>query len=317
MTPRRKRSWLFWEWLGAVVLGVLPDTPSVNRLYARIAYWLYNHRWPDLSRPVTFNEKMIRLKLSDEARAPIRARITDKEFVKDHVTRIAGPGHVVPTLAVLKSARDIDAFSFPLPCIVKPTHSSQEVMTFATAQPSLAERRRLKYWLQKSYFPANREPNYKALDHKLIVEPIIGGAFGAIDDVKVFCFFGEPRLVQVDRGRFLGRHSRDFYDIRGQYLPIAIKYPSAGQPFAYAGELDEILRLARLLTQGFSFLRADFYIHGGKVLVGELTSFPSNCVQSIKPAEADVIVARALDERELDITPDLFRGLPPPTIAAH
>lgn len=317
MTPKRKRSWLFWEWLGAVALGVLPDHPRVNSLYAHIAYWLFNQRrWPDLKNPVTFNERMILLKLSDEARTPIRTRITDKEFVKVHVAEIIGPGRCVPTLAILRTARDIDQFDFPLPCVVKPTHSSQEVMAFETRQPDPSERRKLKYWLQKSYFPANREPNYKGLDHKLIVEPIVGGSFGALDDIKVFCFFGEPRLIQVDRGRFLGRHSRDFYDVRGQFLPIAIKYPSAGQPFAYARELDEVLRFARALSRGFTFLRVDFYVDHGNVLVGELTSFPSNCVQSIKPAEADAIVAKALEHPGFEIGPDLFRGLPEPTIGS-
>jgi hypothetical protein len=271
-------------------------------------YFFYNHyTFPNLSQPRYFNEKLINLKISDEARDPLRARVTDKELVKQHVTAMFGPGYVTPTLGIIRRARDVDSYSFPLPCVVKPTHSSQEVMCFTDRQPNDEERRTLKYWLKKSYFKANREPNYRHLEHKLIVEPILGGAFGGIEDVKVLCFHGKPKLIQVDHARY-GEHRRDYFDIKGRALPVTMRKQAANLPFPFPEKLGEILAMSEKLSAGFSFIRADFYVVDERILVGELTSFPTNCTVPFQPLSADLIIARLFDEPDLEISPATFAG---------
>lgn len=307
MAPKRNQSWLVGEWIATVIFGVLPDTRIVNDFLSRIFYFFYNrYKFPNLSNPRYFNEKLINLKISDEARDPLRARVTDKELVKEHVTAMFGPGYVVPTLAVIRSTHDIDTYVFPLPCVVKPTHSSQEVMCL-DRQPNDEERRTLKYWLRKSYFKANREPNYRHLEKKLIVEPVLGGAFGGIEDVKVLCFHGRPKLIQVDHGRY-AEHRRDYFDIKGRALPISMRKPTANLAFPFPEKLEQILSMAARLSAGFSFIRADFYVVDGRILVGELTSFPTNCTVPFQPLSADLIIARLFDEPDLEVSPETFTG---------
>lgn len=303
MIPKRKNSWLALEWFGTIALGALPDHAWLNSLYARIAYYSYNQkRWPNLKTPRTFNEKMIVQKLSKEAGAPIRRTITDKHLVKDHITALVGHGHVVPTLAILRTREEIDRFQFPTSCVVKPTHSCQEVLFVDGAQPTAEERQRLKYWLWKDYYPANREPNYRGLEHKIIVEPVIGGRIGAIEDIKVMCFHGRPKFIQVDHDRF-GAHGRDFFDIRGERLEMEMRFGPAGRPFPYPDKIARLLEIARTLSAGFPFLRVDFYVSGVDVFVGELTSFPSNCTKSFRPAPADLLLAQLFDDPDFDLTP--------------
>lgn len=314
MALKRKASWLLLEWAGTVAFGLLPDLEPVNAFLARMFYFFYNgRRFPNLRAPRHFNEKLIALKISEEGRDPLRTRVTDKELVKDYVAALCGPGHTPATLAVIRSAKEIDGFEFPLPSVVKPTHSSQEVMLLEGRQPSDEERRRLKYWIRKNYFTAGREPNYRGLEKKLIVEPIIGGVFGAVDDIKIWCFFGKPKIVQVDRGRYSGDHRRDFFDIEGRLLPVSLKYPAAGLPFPFPERLAEILAISQRLSAAFRFIRVDLYVADGKVLVGELTSFPSNCIHPFRPPEADLAIAPALDEPDFVIAPALFEapGGPP------
>lgn len=307
MAEKRALSWLALEWFGTVALGALPDTARVNAFLARLFYWAYNHKLPDLEHPSGFNERLLRLKLSEDARAPLRCAVTDKELLKDHVTRLIGPGHVPPTLAVLRSAQDVDSFEFPAPCVVKPTHSSQEVLCLRKAQPTPTERRKMKYWLWKNYFSASREPNYKNLEHKLIVEPVIGGAFGSLEDVKVWCFHGRPKLIQVDHDRHSG-HRRDLFSAEGEFLPIERLAPNAGKPFAYAAQLPELMRLSRILSAGFSFVRIDFYVVEDAILVGEISSFADGCVSPFKPSSADRIVGRLFDEPDLQIDAAAFEA---------
>ncbi|MBB5517699.1 ATP-grasp fold amidoligase family protein [Amphiplicatus metriothermophilus] len=317
MSATRSRWWLLLEWAGATLLRAAPDVQPVNAALARLYYFFYNRRrFPNLRTPRHFNEKLIRLKLSAEARDPLRRRLTDKEHVKAHVEARFGPGHVAPTLAVLRAPEEVDAFAFPLPCVVKPTHSSQEVMFLDDVQPGRAERARLKYWLRKDYFAANREPNYKGLEKKLIVEPVLGGAFGRIEDVKVLCFHGRPKLIQVDYGRY-AEHRRDYFDIAGAPLPIRMRVPPAGSPFPYPDMMSRILEMAERLSAGFTFIRVDFYVVDGAALVGELTSFPTNCTVPFEPLSADLILARLFDEPNLEITPTLFGVSPDSSADAH
>lgn len=306
MTPKRKHSWLLLEWIGTVLFGLVPDTRFFNSILSQFMFMLTNRlALPDLKHPQTFNDKLMTLKVSDEARAPIRTRVTDKELVKDYVAEIVGPGHVVPTLAILRTAEEVDAFAFPLPSVVKPTHSSQEVMMFRDRQPDARERRILRYWLWKSYFAANREPNYRHLEKKLIVEEAIGGGLGSIDDIKVLCFHGRPKFIQVDYGRF-GDHRRDYYDLAGRLLPVEMRKPSGGRAFPFPDKLTRLLDLSAALSQGFSFIRVDFYIAGEAILVGELTSFPTNCTVPFKPEFADRMIARLFDEPDLEVSAALF-----------
>jgi hypothetical protein len=313
MVPKRRKWWLFLEWFGSVVLGILPDTRAVNAVVSQLYYYVYNNTWANVRRPTRFNEKLIALKLSDEARTELRTTITDKELVKGFVSERIGADRVVPTLAILRTAQAVDAFTFPLPCVVKPTHSSQEVMFLTDSQPTSAERKLLKYWLGKSYFAANREPNYKGLEKKLIVEPLLGQAPGELEDVKVMCFHGVPKIVQVDHSRFSG-HLRDFFDVSGQRLPISLRKANANLPFPYPEQLEEMVRLAAELSKPFSFIRVDFYVWRGRVLVGELTSFPSNCTRPFEPAPADLAVARFFDDPSLPFTMDA-PSVPAPELA--
>jgi hypothetical protein len=304
-SPKRKQSWLALEWMGTKLFGLLPDARVVNSALSRIFYIVYNWSVPNLSHPSRFNEKMLAMKLSAEGARPDRARISDKELMKDHVAAILGLGRTPQTLAVIRSQRQLDRFHFPTPCVVKPTHSSQEVMYLDKAQPTPRQRAVLRYWLSKDYFAASREPNYRGLEKKLIVEAVIGSAFGAVEDIKVLCFHGRPKLIQVDYGRYR-EHRRDYYDMQGRLLPLQMRKPRAGQAFPFPERLAEIAEIAVALSRGFSFLRVDLYVADGAVLVGELTSFPTNCTVPFRPLAADLVIARLFEEPDLEISPALL-----------
>lgn len=313
MTPKRKRSWLLLEWIGTIVFGALPDTPAVNRILSRVIFLFTNwFSWPNLREPKRFNEKLMLLKHAPESSSALRTRVTDKELVKAFVTEQIGEGHIVPTKAVIRSPEVIDSYEFPIPCVVKPTHSSQEVMIFRDRQPDARERRILKYWLWKSYYASSREPNYRGLERKLIVEQVLGGGLGVVEDVKVLCFRGVPKLIFVIRDKF-GGATRDFHLPDGTWVPVEMRHAPSGLPFPHPDKLSEILSIASRLSRSFEFMRVDFYVADGRVLVGELTSFPTNCTVPFKPPSADRTIARLFDEPGLELTPAMFdrAGAPP------
>jgi hypothetical protein len=97
-----------------------------------------------------------------------------------------------------------------------------------------------------------------------------------LKDYKVFCFSGEPKIIQVDFNRFTG-HKRNFYSTSWEYQSVEILYKSHPEvKIKRPQNLDVMLGLARTLSMGIPFLRTDFYVVGEKIFVGELTFYPED-----------------------------------------
>lgn len=290
---RRHLAWLLQRF-GYGLMRLLPDTRPANLAVSQALYMWQNRRLANIAMPRHYSEHLMRFKLSADARAPEIARVTDKEALKSYVRERIGPGHTVETLALLDDQRAVDGFRFPLPSVVKPAHSYSDVMFLRDRQPGRFERRMLKFWLGKNFFYLGREPNYKTLKPRLIVERMLETAGSPPEDVKVFCFAGEPRFLQVDWQRYQG-HRRDLYDMDGRRLALAFRRPNAGRPFPFADRLDEIATIARALSAPFPFVRVDLYVLETAILVGELTFYPTNCSQLFRPVEADLEIARLFE----------------------
>jgi hypothetical protein len=93
-------------------------------------------------------------------------------------------------------------------------------------------------------------------------------------DFKVFCFGGEPRIIQVDVDRF-GHHTRAYFDTSWVRQPFTIIYEQFQGELARPENLGEMLDAARKLADGIPFVRVDFYSLP-RVVFGEMTFYPEN-----------------------------------------
>ena len=131
-------------------------------------------------------------------------------------------------------------------------------------------------WLAQLYGQGpNREWAYGHVPRRLVVEELLLGADGAVpDDYKFFVFHGTCRYVQVDRGRF-GRRTQDFFTHDWEHLPLSGGHPWAAPRCPRPERLEEMIRLAERLGRDTDFVRVDLYDLPGRVVFGELTSFPA------------------------------------------
>jgi hypothetical protein len=250
---------------------LLPRNAAVDRAYHLLLFCWKHGRLPRRGAKM-WNDMWYRVKTSDELLDPLRVFVTDKEFVKSYVSQKAGDRYVVPTLALLRRADEVDEFPFPPDCCIKPTHASGELVLRRGEQ--LVDRQRIKKWFSLNYYLKGREPNYLRLMPKVIVEPLIFDS-DAVDDYKIFCFEGCPRIIQVDLDRFSG-HKRKFFDTAWNELDFSIIYPRATREIRRPDTLDEMLAVARALSQEFQLVRIDQYTNNQRVLVGEITLCPDN-----------------------------------------
>jgi TupA-like ATPgrasp len=219
------------------------------------------------SDAMLFNDVLHRIKTSDEILDPLRVFTTDKEFVKLYIKAQVGDAYNVPTLAVLRSEADVDAYDFPLNSCVKSTHMFNTVQ-FCDAD-SAVDKAIVKSWLGRNFYLISREANYARLRPKIIVEPILFGSKN-LNDYKIFCYKGDPRLIMVDVNRWT-KHERIFFDLDWNELDILLQFTRFEGPVERPERLAEMVEAARRLSAPFDFVRIDFYASGGGLFAGEIT----------------------------------------------
>src|SRR5690606_11636783 len=97
-----------------------------GKLGSTMAFRMQLRRWPN-NPPQTFNDYLHWYKNSFE-RLPIMVTLVDKAAVKAHVDSLVGENWVVPTLYAGPGLPPLTERNWPRPYVLKPTHSSGEVL---------------------------------------------------------------------------------------------------------------------------------------------------------------------------------------------
>jgi hypothetical protein len=279
---------LFRRWRRGVYRSFLrsfPENRTGDRLVSVIQFFRFHKRLPNKS--MSYNDVLHRIKTGDELLDPLRIFVSDKEFLKLYVRAVVGDEYVVPTLDVIRSKAAVDEYEFPAQCCIKATHTSGRVILRKQGEP--VDRELIKSWFDVNYYRLGREANYKLLKPKVIVEPILFGSWN-LQDYKIFCLHGTPKLIQVDVDRYI-KHKRKYFDAQWNELPFSIKYPRSDKTIARPKNFDEMLSVAARLSKDFSFVRVDLYSDDSNVRVGEITHCADNADGRFKPASAEKLVS--------------------------
>ncbi len=252
---------------------------------------------PNPLNPRTFNEHILAQKWSFDGDLALATRITDKAHVKDWLAEIEMQHLIVPTVGVFESVEEIGSFCFEGELIAKSTHGSGEAI-IRTAKSGKAfsddDLRTFNAWLSEDYYIRSREPNYKGLEKRIIVEPLLRDETGnPPKDFKVFCVSGAPFAIQVDHGRYT-QHTRQLYTAGWQLLDYSMYYPRNPNPIEKPALLRDALQTASELSAGFGFVRVDFYFMPTGLKLGEMTFFPGNGAELFTPKCGDVQLGQLL-----------------------
>lgn len=151
-----------------------------------------------------FNDELYRIVTTSEISAPERQFSSDKYLAKVFARGVLGEDISVPTLGIIDNIKEVDHYQFPTDCVIKPTHSSGKLI-FRSGDEKV-NRSEIKSWFRHNYYRQHREANYRYLKPRVIIEPKLFGD-NPVDDLKVFCVNGEPRIVLfvADRNRQFAR----------------------------------------------------------------------------------------------------------------
>lgn len=266
-----------------------------DEFYIRLMYRFELGRWPDLTHPKRFTEKLQWLKLHD--RNPLYTKLVDKLAVKEWVTERIGPGRCFNVLGVWDRAENIDFGTLPNQFVLKCNHLGGGLVTICKDKTKLdfnTVREGVRWQLRHNMYLAWREWPYKNVQPKVFVEEYHEDEFGELRDYKVFCFNGVPKFLLVASNRF-STHNLNVFDMEGNACSFN---SSDGRPNPRVeievGCFEELKRLASLLSMGIPHVRVDFYIVQGRIYFGEMTFFDSSGLDNYGSDEMDLKIGEWL-----------------------
>lgn len=273
-----------------VRLGVLKKLKFIPDLWMiRLQYWIQLNRHVNLKNPQRYTEKLQWYKL--HYRNPLMKQCADKYGVRDYI-KFRGLGDILKeNYGVYDSFKDIDFEKLPNKFVLKTTNGSgtnifcedKEHFDFKKAEKLLSN------WLKRDYYALGREWAYKGIKPRIIAEEYLEdreGAYSGINDYKFVCFNGEPYYIAFDVDRFKD-HKSNVYDVNWNFIDASVTYPNMGDVAPKPEGLDELVRVAKILSRDFPNVRVDLYWVNGKVYFGELTFYSGSGYLEFEPDDFD------------------------------
>lgn len=258
----------------------------------------------DINRPNTLNEKIQWLKLND--RTKLHTICADKYLVRDYVKKKIGEKYLIDLLLFTRNTDDINKIliSKLTPCIIKTNHNSSGgiIVKKGDILDWKANQKWLKKQLKINYYQESREWQYKNIEPGIIVERLLQTSSGKIpSDIKIHCFNGIPKMIQVDLDRGTNNYSRNWYNTDWSVAPFGwysedngIVKRSKGRQLPKPTNLEKMLNLSKELSEEFYYSRIDWYDVNGKLYFGEITFHHDSGMRPIEPFEWDLKLGKEL-----------------------
>jgi len=261
--------------------------------------------------PHSFNEKIKYKAVFD--RREILTVFADKIAVRDYVSRTVGDKYLPQCYLTTHQPSDIDWNLIPSEFVMKANHCSGGVVIVWTGadecnflpinrkdiywaryliKPDNLDKSDLvnlaKSWLDKNYsysFLSRRVPEwaYLNIDPQILFEELlIEGGDSLARDYKFHMFNGRCEMINVIERNKFGFDSKkknysSVFDSRWKKMSVSLNgnFSPSILP-ERPSNLEEMLRVASELAQGIDYIRVDLYNQDGRIVFGELTSYPQS-----------------------------------------
>ena len=267
-----------------------------DKVYLKLQYRANLGKKLNLKDPQTFNEKLQWLKLYN--RKPLFTEMVDKYAARKFVSKRIGEEFLVPLIGAWGSAEEIDFDTLPEQFVLKCNHDSGSV-TICKNKSELdreAVVKNLNSKLRWDMFYWSREWPYKNIKRKVICEAYMKDRdFDVLNVFKIMNFNNGEQIIQVIQNDKTDKESIDYFDTKWNRLDMRQSFPNSEVPLDKPESLDVMLDLAKKLSDGFPFLRTDFYEINGKPYFSEFTFFSDAGMCKFTPKEWDEELGKRID----------------------
>ncbi len=236
----------------------------------------------NLKEPKYFNEKMLWLKYYLYNDSPLVAQCYNKYEVRKYINS-KGLGNILNELyGVWDNTSEIKWEELPEEYIMKISNGyaghvfkrkGGEFDPIEAKNKLDSTRRKYGYfyYITGDLFAGKTK-------QKIICEKLLHSDYGyaAPEDYKFHCFNGKPMFLETMKDRnytkeyaykelFLDLNLNDRYDLEGEASPGKFDPPKC---------FDQMIEIAKILSEDFPYVRVDMYVENNKPIFGELTFTP-------------------------------------------
>lgn len=143
--------------------------------------------------------------------------------------------------------------------------------------------------------------NRRKISHtprKIIAEKYMkDGNSTDLQDYKFYCFHGKPVYCQVIGSRSTNE-TIDFFDMDWQHMPFVGLNPlgvNSKENISRPKTFDQMVKSSETMSEGFSFVRVDFYEIDGEMYFGEMTFTPGSGSGGFRPDDVDFELGKMID----------------------
>ena len=229
----------------------------------------------NLKNPGSFSEKLCWSKKNIDYRQ--FNKYVDKFIVRDIVREKIGDEYLIPIVDNIEEINNFDLSLLPEKFVAKANHGSGWNL-ICHDKKRLKEKdvkRLFNVWLNSDYSLLSSENEYKDIKPSIVIEKYLeNDNENPLYDYKFFCFNGEPTFIQLDIDRFTN-HKRNFYDLDWNLQEFTIGHKrDVKNDYKRPGKLNEMIEIARILSEDFKFVRIDLYFYKNQIYFGEITFHP-------------------------------------------
>lgn len=253
------------------------------RYASDIMYYRAFHKWQNLENPQNLIEKINWMQFN--ADTSMWTLCADKYRMREYVGQCGLTNHLPKLYGHWDNPDDIVFDELPNEFVLKSNNGCGTVKIVQDKKKlNIPEvRKMMKSWL-KPYGYIGGQTHYLRIKPCIIAEELLhqdekekGFSPNSLVDYKMWCINGEPESIWVA----FNRHdvfyvNMDLFDTEwnsmSQYLRntnLETYNPNAIVPKPSC--LNEMLKIARIISKPFPELRLDFYIIDGKPYIGEMT----------------------------------------------
>lgn len=282
--------------LRKIIFGLI----SNDEYYHRLIYFLKFKKKLNIKNPKTTNDKLFKLMLTQDNYK--LSRLADKFLVRDYVKSMIGEKHLIP---LIDSAKDEKCISKNLlnhrPFIIKTNHLSGPPIKIVTENEDFNiddTKKKFRRALNKNHYNRSREPHYKNIKPRIIIEKLLIDDKGKIPmDFKFHVFNGKVKFIQVDIDRF-SNHTRNFFSTNWELLPFQWSpiverklYKNSYEEVSPPKNLEMGIKLSEKLSSNMPYCRVDLYNIKGHYFFGEITFYPGAALEFFSNSQWDKRVA--------------------------
>ncbi|EDR6016222.1 ATP-grasp fold amidoligase family protein [Salmonella enterica] len=254
---------------------------------------------PNLSFPVTFNEKIL-YRMINPVNQELITQLADKLKVREYVEKI-NPNILPVVYGVFDDVDYIDISSFPEKFVLKCNHDTGSFIICINKNSFDLEnaKSKLSLHLKMNMYYKTREWQYKKIKPFIFCEEYINRhcmmCSGLIPDVFRFhCFDSDALYVEVEFIDDKNNHYTNIYDDRWNIQSVRLNgRPNTPSVIPKPDKFDEAILVAESLSKGLDYCRIDLYLTSTKIYFSEFTFAPNNGRERFSPVEWDATFGKS------------------------